>query len=104
MSQRPHVSQIALAAEAAALLLRSPKWSVSDVLELLEIGDTEFRSLVDADPRLARVLAARAGGALFNGLVERQCRVCGESFATATFRDHCSSAACARISRLRRTH
>jgi hypothetical protein len=89
-------------AEAAMLLLRSPLWSVSDVKELLEIGDAEFRRLVEADARLARVLAARQSVAEFNAVVEKLCSVCGEAFSTATFRDHCGDAGCARISRMRR--
>ena len=89
-------------AEAATLLLRSPRWSVSDVMELLEIGDAEFRRLVERDTRLARVLAARQAMTDFNGVVERQCTVCGEAFSTATFRDHCGAAACIRVARLRR--
>lgn len=89
-------------AEAATLLLRSPRWSVSDVLELLEIGDTEFRRLVEADALLARVLEARQNGVVFNGVVERQCSVCGEVFSTATFRDHCGAPRCLQVSRLRR--
>jgi hypothetical protein len=89
-------------AEAATLLLRSPRWSVSDVLELLEIGDQEFRRLVEADALLARVLEARKNGSVFNGVVERQCSVCGEIFATATFRDHCGAPRCLDVSRLRR--
>lgn len=87
-------------AEAATLLLRSPRWTVTRVMELLEIGDAEFRDLVAADAKLARVLAARKSGRTFNGVVERQCIVCGEPFATATFRTHCGAAACVRVRRL----
>lgn len=90
------------AAEAATLLLRSPLWSVSDVLELLEIGDAEFRRMVEAEPRLARVLEARGAGDEFKGVVERTCSVCGDIYTTATYRDHCGAAACVRVSRLRR--
>ncbi|MCP5180435.1 MAG: hypothetical protein H6993_01530 [Pseudomonadales bacterium] len=89
-------------AEAATLLLRSPRWSVSEVMELLEIGDVEFRRLIEADARLARVLAARQEGQVVIGLTERQCVVCGESFSTATYRNHCGAAACARVSKLNR--
>ncbi|HAR31683.1 MAG TPA: hypothetical protein DCR65_09150 [Gammaproteobacteria bacterium] len=89
--------------EAAVLLLRSPRWSVTDVLELLEIGDREFHALVRADRRLARVLEARAAGTGVT-MVERSCVVCGDAYVTATHRDHCCSSACARISRMRRRH
>ena len=87
-------------AEAARLLLRSPRWSVTRVMELLEIGDAEFRDLIARDARLARVLAARQAEQAFNGVVERQCVVCGESFVTGTFRDHCGAAACTRVRKL----
>ncbi len=89
-------------AEAATLLLRSPRWSVTRVMELLEIGDAEFRDLIAADTRLARVLAARKAEISFNGVVERQCAVCGETFATGTFRNHCGDAACSRVRKLNR--
>jgi len=39
---------------------------------------------------------------VFNGIVERQCAVCGDAFNTATFRDHCGAAACARVRKLSR--
>jgi len=71
-------------------------------MELLEIGDAEFRQLIEADWRLARVLAARKSEQAFNGIVERQCAVCGDAFNTATFRDHCGAAACARVRKLSR--
>jgi len=93
---------LATTAEAATLLLRSPRWSVTRVMELLEIGDAEFRDLVAADAKLARVLAARKSEQHFNGVVERQCTVCGESFSTATFRSHCGDAACVRVQKLSR--
>ena len=89
-------------AEAATLLLRSPRWSVTRVMELLEIGDAEFRDLIAADAKLARVLAARKSGQTFIGVIERQCIVCGEPFSTATFRTHCGDAACVRVQKLSR--
>ncbi len=71
-------------------------------MELLEIGDAEFRDLIAADAKLARVLAARKSGHTFNGVIERQCIVCGEPFSTATFRTHCGDAACVRVQKLSR--
>ncbi len=102
MNSRSEVIAEDPTAEAATLLLRSPRWSVSDVMELLEVGDLEFRRLVEANTRLARVLEARKAGDEFNAVVERQCSVCGEPFSTATFRDHCGAASCMRVSRLRK--
>lgn len=96
------VDRLDTTAEAATLLLKSPRWSVTRVMELLEIGDAEFRDLVAADAKLARVLAARKSTQFFNGVVERQCTVCGEPFSTATFRNHCGDAACIRVQKLSR--
>ena len=91
------------AAEAATLLLRSPRWSVSDVMELLEIGDVEFRRLVECDRRLARVLEARKTDQSFNGVTERQCKACGELYRTATFRAYCGAPACRAVEQIEKT-
>ncbi len=89
-------------AEAVTLLLRSPRWSVTDVMELLEIGDAEFRRLVEQNGKLARVLQERKADSAFDGLTERQCKACGELFRTATFRAYCGAPACRRVERLDR--
>ena len=96
------MEQLDTTAEAATLLLRSPRWSVTRVMELLEIRDAELRDLIAADTKLARVLAARQAEQSFNGVVERQCVVCGEPFSTGTFRNHCGDAACSRVQKLAR--
>ena len=84
------------------LLLRSPRWSVSDVMELLEIGDAEFRTLVAEHGRLARVLRERKDVESFQGLSERVCKACGESFTTATFRAYCGSPDCRAVEKFDR--
>ena len=92
----------ATTAEAVTLLLRSPRWSVSDVMELLEIGDAEFRQLVEQSAKLARVLRERKEDRAFNGLTDRQCKACGETFRTATFRAYCGAPACRKVERIER--
>ncbi len=89
-------------AEAVTLLLRSPQWSVSDVMELLEIGDAEFRALVEHNSKLARVLQERKSEEAFDGLTERQCKACGETFSTATFRAYCGAPVCRRVEKFER--
>ncbi len=89
-------------AEAVTLLLRSPRWSVSAVMELMEIGDSEFRRLVEQNRKLARVLQERKADDGFDGLTERQCKACGDSFRTATFRSYCGSPACRKVEQLDR--
>ena len=81
-----------LTVEAAGLLLRSPRWTVTEVLELLDIGDAEFREMVSCNSGLAQILERRRQHCV--DIHERQCRVCGESFLTATFRNHCGAPAC----------
>ncbi len=78
--------------EAAGLLLRSPHWTVSEVLELLDIGDSEFRELVLRNRTLADILERRRRHCV--DIHERQCRACGETFLTATFRAYCGAPAC----------
>ena len=78
--------------EAAGLLLRSPQWTVSEVLELLDIGDAEFREMLLHNHTLADILERRRQHCV--DIHERQCRACGESFLTATFRNYCGAPAC----------
>ena len=78
--------------EAAGLLLRSPHWTVSEVLDLLDIGDAEFREMVMDNRGLANILERRRQHRV--DIHERQCRACGESFVTATFRNYCGAPAC----------
>lgn len=84
--------------EAAGLLLRSPCWTVSEVLELLDIGDAEFREMVLGDRRLADILDRRRRHCV--DVHERQCRACGEAFLTATFRNYCGAPACRAVARI----
>ena len=86
------MAETPLTIEAAGLLLRSPHWTVSEVLDLLDIGDAEFREMVLDNRRLANILERRRQHCV--DIHERQCRACGEMFVTATFRNHCGAPAC----------
>ena len=92
------MSQTLLTVEAAGLLLRSPCWTVSEVLELLDIGDAEFREMVTRNRLLAEILDRRRRHCV--DIHERQCRACGETFLTATFRNYCGVPACRAVARL----
>ena len=83
--------------EAASLLLRSSRWSVSAVMDLLEIGDLEFREMMLTNARLAEIVRKRQAGEDHSEVYDRQCNVCGELYATATFRSHCGAPACRSI-------
>lgn len=71
-------------------------------MELLEIGDLEFREMLRTNVRLAEILRKRQSDEGYSELHDRQCQVCGELFSTATFRTHCGAPACRRIGRLYR--
>ena len=88
----------AVTAEAAGLLLRSPHWTVSEVLDLLDIGDAEFREMVLDNRSLANILERRRQQCV--DIQERQCRACGETFVTATFRNYCGAPACRAVARI----
>ncbi len=89
--------------QACALLLRSPHLSVSQVLELMDIGDAEFRDMLKNNPRIATLMEQRREGALppvESKLTE--CPACGEWFVPyASAR--CCSDTCAKIDQIRNT-
>lgn len=84
----------------AMLLLRSPRLSVSLVLELLDIGDAEFRRMCLDNARIAELLDARR-----NGTLELEppdlvvCPGCGDWFLPYGGSRHCSDE-CRRIARI----
>ena len=85
---------------AAALLLRSPRLSVSTVLELLDISDAEFRALVQENRRISELLEQRKRGELKAEPAEtRTCPVCEDLFTPYAGRRYCSDE-CTRIARI----
>jgi len=89
-----------LKASGAMLLLRSPRLSVSLILELLDIGDAEFRQMCRDDPRFGRLLEARRNGSLEPESVEPMCCPgCGSWFLPYGGARQCSDE-CRQIARI----
>lgn len=87
---------------AAALLLRSPRFSVSQVMELLDISDSEFRELVRTNDEISALLEARRRGELTSEEPEvRICPGCKDWFIPYGGARHCSDE-CAKIARISR--
>lgn len=87
---------------ALSLLLRSPRLSVSQILELLDIGDAEFRQLSQENPQISHLLQRRRDGELKIEEPDlRTCAGCNEWFVPYAGARHCSDE-CRRIARLNR--
>ena len=85
---------------AAALLLRSPRLSVSTVLELLDISDSEFRTLVQDNRQISELLEKRKRGELTTEKPEtKNCPVCEDLFTPYAGSRYCSDE-CTRIARI----
>ena len=85
---------------AAALLLRSPRLSVSLILELLDLSDAEFRELTLRNDRIRDLLEKRRRGEL--AIEEpklKTCPGCGDWFIPYAHA-RCCSDDCVRIARL----
>lgn len=66
---------------AAALLLRSPRFTISQVMELLDISDAEFRELIRLNEEISSLLEARRRGELVCEEPEmRTCSGCNDWF------------------------
>ena len=86
---------------AVALLLRSPRLSVSLVLELLDISDAEFRTLVQENEEISALLEQRRRGELTAVEPElRDCPGCGDCYIPYAGARYCSDE-CARIASLK---
>lgn len=76
---------------AATLLLRSPRLSVSLVLELLDISDAEFRGMVQQNTTLSALLEQRRKGELtFAEPKLKACPGCGDWFIPYAAARFCS--------------
>ncbi len=93
--------------QAAALLLRSPHLSVSEVLELLDLGDQEFKAIAERNSAVARLLESRRRGELpqprSERQVTRQCLTCEEEFLPYAGSRYCSDI-CARLALVKTRH
>jgi len=91
---------LTLKVTAVGLLLRSPRLSVSQILELLDIGDAEFRQMKQDNEQIAELLEARRAGTLKLEQPElKTCSGCGEWFVPYAGARHCSDE-CKRIAHL----
>ena len=85
---------------AATLLLRSPRLSLSQILELLDIGDAEFRTMTRESPQIQTLLDQRRDGTLPEHDTEmRTCPSCDEWFLPYAGSRYCSDE-CRRIDRI----
>jgi hypothetical protein len=88
--------------EAISLLLRSPRLDVTTILNLLDVGDLEFREIVRRNPRIAELLEERRRGALTPVESEPvQCASCREWFVPYAGSRFCSDP-CRDIGRVER--
>lgn len=88
--------------EAIALLLRSPRLEVSTIINLLDVGDREFREMVKRNPNIAALLEERRRGELAPIDHEpTQCAACDEWFVPYGGARFCSDA-CRKIGHVER--
>ena len=76
---------------AVVLLLRSPHLGVGAIMDLLDLGDREFREMTARNPRIHQLLEARRDGTLSDIEVEpKQCLACSEWFIPYASERYCS--------------
>ena len=84
---------ITLEEKAIALLLRSPRLDVTTIIDLLDVGDREFRDMARRNDTICRLLEARRSGKLTPPKSEpTQCPVCNEWFVPYGASRFCSDA------------
>ncbi len=85
---------------AVTLLLRSRRLSLSQILELLDIGDAEFRTITRENASIRELLEQRRDGTLPRAETElKTCAGCNEWFLPYAGSRHCSDE-CRRIARI----
>jgi hypothetical protein len=93
---------VTLEERALSLLLRSPRLSVSLILDLLEMGDAELRDIATRHPDIAQLLEDRRTGSLtLERPSSRQCPACAEWFVPYGGARFCSDP-CRTIGRMQR--
>jgi hypothetical protein len=76
---------------ALALLLRSPRLSLTTILDLLDISDAEFRQIACDNQRIQHLLEARKAGTLKPvSCRPRNCPACGEWFEPYASERYCT--------------
>jgi hypothetical protein len=95
-------SDASLEEAAAALLLRSPRLTVSRILDLLDISDAEFRAMCTRNRRITELLEARRTGDLVAEPADfATCPGCGDWFVPYGGA-RCCSDECRTIARIER--
>jgi hypothetical protein len=95
-------SSVTLEEQALSLLLRSPRLSLSQILELLDVGDAEFRAIAARNNSVANLLEARKEGTLQSEApAARRCPSCTDWFVPYGSARFCSDP-CKSIGRLKR--
>ena len=90
-------------ARACALLLRSPHLSVSQVLELMDVSDAEFREMLKTHTAIATLLDQRREGELEPmEPTLTECPACSDWFVPYASARYCSDE-CAKVSLIRNT-
>ena len=86
-------SDTTLEEKAVALLLRSPRLDVTTIIDLLDVGDGDFRDMATRNPTIRELLEARRSGKLDLPRSEpAQCRACNEWFVPYGASKFCSDA------------
>jgi hypothetical protein len=94
------ITNASLEEAAATLLLRSPRLSVSRILDLLDVSDAEFRAMCARNSRITELLEARRTGTLTDEHADVvTCPGCGEWFVPYGGA-RCCSDQCRTISRI----
>ena len=102
ISEPAKIARMSLVEEALALLLRSPRLEVSTIIELLDVGDREFREIVKRNTHIATLLDERRCGRLEAPRAEpTQCAACDDWFLPYAAARFCSDG-CRNIARLQR--
>ena len=87
--------------QACKLLLRSPRLSISQVLELMDISDAEFRAMLKRNTEIATLIEQRKHGHLVSPRSEsKECPICHDLFEPYASARYCSDA-CAQTAHLR---
>ncbi len=91
-------SDVAVAEAAVALLLRSPRLSISTIMDLMDLGDSELRAMAQRNERIRKLLDARRDGQLPQAAPKDliPCAGCGELLVPYAGRGVCSDT-CERI-------
>lgn len=89
--QRVYYRAMNIEENAVALLLRSPRLDVGTIMDVLDLGDREFREMMLRNPRIHELLDARREGTLPSIQVEpKQCLACSEWFIPYASERYCS--------------